>query len=87
MDQLFKSYDLHFTRVVRSQSTFQDLVRGEIKKKHPIIVSQKQTTVASKKFWSSMSFQNLVRLSQVKKKSLPDLCSCQQSIQKNLNCY
>jgi hypothetical protein len=27
MDQLFKSYDLHFTRVVRSQSTFQDLVK------------------------------------------------------------
>jgi hypothetical protein len=24
-------------------------------------------TVASKKFWSSMSFQNLVRLSQIKK--------------------
>jgi hypothetical protein len=29
-------------------------------------------TVASKKFWSSMSFQNLVRLSQIKNFSLPD---------------
>jgi hypothetical protein len=29
-------------------------------------------TVASKKFWSSMSFQNLVRLSQIKQNSLPD---------------
>jgi hypothetical protein len=28
-------------------------------------------TVASKKFWSSMSFQNFVRLSQINKKSLP----------------
>jgi hypothetical protein len=27
-------------------------------------------TVASNKFWSSMSFQNLVRLSQIKQKSL-----------------
>jgi hypothetical protein len=29
-------------------------------------------TAASKKFWSSMSFQNLVRLSQIKNFSLPD---------------
>jgi hypothetical protein len=29
-------------------------------------------TVASKRFWSSMSFQNWVRLSQIKKISLPD---------------
>jgi hypothetical protein len=29
--------------------------------------------VASNKFWSSMSFQNLVRLSQIKKFSLPDV--------------
>jgi hypothetical protein len=29
-------------------------------------------TVASKRFWSSMSFQNLVRMSQIKKKSLSD---------------
>jgi hypothetical protein len=29
-------------------------------------------TVASSGFWSSMSFQNLVRLSQIKKNSLPD---------------
>jgi hypothetical protein len=32
----------------------------------------KQFTVASKKFWSSMSFPNLVRLSQMKTFSLPD---------------
>jgi hypothetical protein len=32
----------------------------------------RKITVASKKFWSSMSFQNLVRLSQIKKISLPD---------------
>jgi hypothetical protein len=30
------------------------------------------STVASKKLWSSMLFQNLVRLSQIKKNSLPD---------------
>jgi hypothetical protein len=29
-------------------------------------------TVASNKFWSSMSFQNLVRLSKILKISLPD---------------
>jgi hypothetical protein len=33
-NQLFKS--LRFTRVMRSQSTLQRLLRGEIKKKHPI---------------------------------------------------
>jgi hypothetical protein len=35
-------------------------------------------TVASKKFWSSMLFQNLVRLSQMKK--IP--CPCQQNVKK-----
>jgi hypothetical protein len=30
------------------------------------------STVVSNKFWSSMSFQNLVRLSQIKKIFLPD---------------
>jgi hypothetical protein len=29
-------------------------------------------TVANNKFWSSMSFQNLVRLSQISKMFLPD---------------
>jgi hypothetical protein len=37
--------------------------------------------VASNKFWSSMSFQNLVRLSQIKKKSLPDYA---QSVKKKM---
>jgi hypothetical protein len=37
-----------------------------------LIPFSRQFTVASNKFWSSMSFQNVVRLSQIKKKSLPD---------------
>jgi hypothetical protein len=37
-----------------------------------LILKQIICTVASKKFWSSMSFHNLVRLSQIKKFSLPD---------------
>jgi hypothetical protein len=39
---------------------------------------QKRYTVTSNKFWSSMSFQNFVRLSQNKKYSLPDYA--QQSV-------
>jgi hypothetical protein len=37
-----------------------------------MIINPKIRTVASNKFWSSMSFQNLVRLSQIEKFSLPD---------------
>jgi hypothetical protein len=33
---------------------------------------ESKCTVASNKFWSSMSFQNLVRLSHIKKFPLPD---------------
>jgi hypothetical protein len=35
-DQLFKSYA--FTRVVRSQSTLQRLLRRQILKKHPLFI-------------------------------------------------
>jgi hypothetical protein len=42
-------------------------------------------TVASNKFWSSMSFQNLVTLSQIKKKSLPDYAHVNKVSKKNEN--
>jgi hypothetical protein len=38
----------------------------------PLIRRAEVCTVGSKKFWSSMSLQSLVRLSQIKEKSLPD---------------
>jgi hypothetical protein len=40
-------------------------------------------TVASNKFWSSMSFQNLVRLSQIEKISLSDYAHVNK-VSKNL---
>jgi hypothetical protein len=40
--------------------------------------------VASNKFWSSMSFQNFVRLSQIKKKSLPDYAQSVKKMRKKL---
>jgi hypothetical protein len=42
-------------------------------------------TVASKKFWSSMSLQNLVRLSQIRKISLPDYAHVNKMSKKCIN--
>jgi hypothetical protein len=42
-------------------------------------------TVASKKFWSSMSLQNLVRLSQIRKISLPDYAHVNKMSKKFIN--
>jgi hypothetical protein len=57
-----------------------------VDKDHPAnqIKQKVLCNVASKKFWSSMSFQNLVRLSQIKKNPcliMPMSTKCQKKIE------
>jgi hypothetical protein len=52
---------------------------------HSIWASPVEATVATKKFWSSMSFKNLVRLSQIKKNPcliMPTSTKCQKKREK-----
>jgi hypothetical protein len=63
---------LYLTSIQRYQLPifFYHAFRGHLYTGVPELPLQRKKgvcTVASKKFWSSMSFQNLVRLSQIKK--------------------
>jgi hypothetical protein len=50
-----------------------------------ITKSKSSCTVASKKFWSSMAFQNLVRLSQIQNFSLPNYADVNKMSKKLIN--